>query len=295
MKEYLRGFMQEFEYPKDARDHLLADYGKIVKSSADALSVLLAEYDISYDIDFNAALEKMKEISALAGVHEYTGALLLFLCYTRRLREYYAEAGIADEIFKNSMLDLKYKLQECRLVHGVYGSFVAYWFAGFFKLDRFALGRLQFEIVRFGGDLTTQGVTLTPDSKLINVHIPRTGERLDYGAVRESYRLASEFFSNRLGSVIAFVCSTWLFFPRHKTMLREGSNLLSFINDYDIFASGEYANYNEVWRLFDCIYDGDPDHLPADTSLRRSYVELIRNGERTGWGKGIYVYKSGIN
>ena len=64
------------------------------------------------------------------------------------------------------------------------------------------------------------------------------------------------------------------------------------MNDYDIVSSGEYSNYNEVWRLFDKNYDGDPSHLPTDSSLRRAYAELISRGERTGWGKGVFAFKT---
>ena len=165
------------------------------------------------------------------------------------------------------------------------------WFWGFFRLERFALGRLQFEIVRFGGDYETDGVSLTPDSLVINVHIPRTGTRLDRESVLESYRLAAEFYRAILGDKIVFVCSSWLLFPKNRELLSPTSNLLAFMNDFDIYTSGEYLNYGEVWRLFDKAYDGDVTHLPADTSLRRAYIDLISRGEKTGWGKGVFVYR----
>ena len=93
------------------------------------------------------------------------------------------------------------------------------------------------------------------------------------------------------GEDIAFVCNSWLLFPRHLEMLSERSNIRRFISDYEIISSGEYASYGEVWRLFDVMYNGNADDLPADTSLRRAYVDLIRRGERTGWGRGIFIPK----
>ena len=65
------------------------------------------------------------------------------------------------------------------------------------------------------------------------------------------------------------------------------------MNDYEIISSGEYNGYGEVWRLFDRMYDGDVDHLPMDSSLRRAYAELIRNGEKTGWGRGLLILEKG--
>ena len=73
-------------------------------------------------------------------------------------------------------------------------------------------------------------------------------------------------------------------------MLKSDSNILAFMNDYTLVASGEYGSYGEVWRLFDKNYDGDPSHLPTDSSLRRAYVDIISRGERTGWGKGVFIY-----
>ncbi|MBQ7344039.1 MAG: DUF5596 domain-containing protein [Clostridia bacterium] len=290
MRKYLEDFMQECDYNKDDIYELLSAYDKLHFSCSDELSALVSEYDAGYNIDYESALEGMKELSRLAGIHEYTGALLLFLCYTGRLREYYKEAGISDEIFLVSVLDLKYKLDECKCVYGIKGSFVAKWFSGFFNLTRFALGRLQFEIVDFGGEYEKGGVKLTPDTKVINVHIPRTGTRLDRESTLESYRLAKDFFAPKFAETIAFVCSSWLLFPRHRQMLKPDSNLLAFMNDYDLVALGEYENYNEVWRLFDTNYDGDVSHLPADSSLRRAYIDLVSRGEKTGWGKGVFVY-----
>ena len=97
-----------------------------------------------------------------------------------------------------------------------------------------------------------------------------------------------------LGDAIVFVCNSWLLFKRHEELLREGANLRHFIKDYELVSSGEYKDYSEVWRLFDTMYNGDADLLPADTSLRRAYVDLIKRGEPTGWGRGIMIYKNGI-
>ena len=291
MREYLQSFLSECEYPAEAITELMSSYGKVISHSKSDFEALISEYENSYNIDYESAMEKMREISKASGIHEYTGDLILFLAYTRGLKGYYKKQGIADEIYRNTVLDLRYKLDECILVKGVCGSFVAKWFVGFFKLERFALGRLQFEIIDFGAEYERDGLLLKPNSKVLNVHIPRTGTRLDRESVLSSYRLARDFYAPALGDRPVFVCSSWLLFPRHKELLKPGSNLLSFMDDYDIFASGEYSNYAEIWRLFDTDFDGDVKHLPADSSLRRAYVELISRGEKTGWGRGVFEYK----
>ena len=289
MREYLERFMTGCGYPDEARKELLSAFDKL-KTDTDFYSLINAYAD-SYNVDYTAALASVREIALGVGVHKYTAELLLFLCYTQALQKHYENAGIPLDIYRNTVLDLKYKLDECKCVYGVWGSFVAYWFPGFFKLERFALGRLQFELVSLGTDYSEDGVVLTPDSKVINVHIPRTCTPLSEGAVTESYRLAAEFFRPLLGDKIAFICNSWLLFPRHNEMLSETSNIRYFISDYELISHGEYKDYSETWRLFDTMYSGDIERLPADTSLRRAYVELIKRGEHTGWGKGIFIYK----
>ena len=289
MREYLESFMTECGYPDEARKELLSAFDKL-KTDTDFYSLINAYAD-SYNVDYTAALASVREIALGVGVHKYTAELLLFLCYTQALQKHYENAGIPLDIYRNTVLDLKYKLDECKCVYGVWGSFVAYWFPGFFKLERFAFGRLQFELVSLGTDYSKDGVVLTPDSKVINVHIPRTRTPLTKGAVTESYRLAAEFFRPLLGDKIAFICNSWLLFPRHNEMLSETSNIRYFISDYELMSYGEYKDYSETWRLFDTMYSGDIERLPADTSLRRAYVELIKRGEHTGWGKGIFIYK----
>ena len=291
MRLYIENFLTEYEYPDSAIQVLISDYDKLILNCKNDFEALILEYENRYDIDYDSAIEKMKELSSASGVHEYTGALLLFLCYTRGLRKYYENKGISDEIFKNTVLDLRYKLDECICVKGVVGTFVAKWFAGFFKLERFALGRLQFEIVEFGGEYEREGFTLSSKDRVLNVHIPRTGTHLDRESVLRSYKLAADFYRAILGDKIVFVCSSWLLFPKNKEILKPNSNLLAFINDFDIYTFGEYENYKEVWRLFDTEFDGNAAHLPADTSLRRAYIDLISRGEKTGWGKGVLTYR----
>ena len=293
MRDYITCFLAEYDYPEEAKKVLLQAYDAILSSEKGAVFSSLQEtYAQGGTPDPNAILQEMKTISEAAGVHEYTGALLLLICYSRQLKEYYKAANLSQEIFKATMFDLKYKLMECKYVKNVWGTFVAPWLAGYFNLSRFAFGKLQFEIHAFKDEYHKNGLSLTPGSKVINVHIPRTGGRLDEESRKKSYAMAAEFFAKRYGmDPIVFYCNSWLLFPKHEEIMKEGSNLLSFIRDYDIYMAGEYEDYGQVWRLFDMDYTADHSKLPADTSLRREYLKMMDVGEKTGWGKGIYLYK----
>ena len=293
MKAYLENFLAELDFPREACEALILAYDKISVSRhvGPEFFSLVDEYKTNPDFDFKEATRLAGELSERAGVVHFTGKLLLYILMSRTLRERYRACGIDDGIFKNSMLDLKYKAIECHKAFGIWGSFVAWWFAGFFKMKLFGLGRLQFELRTLGTTYEKGGVSLTPDSLVLGVHIPSSNEPFTYESIWDSYRLAADFFRDKLvGEPLVFYCNTWFFFEKHKEMLKPTSNIYRFMSDYDIFEYGLYDDYSQVWRLFGVYYTGNPDDMPADSSLRRSYIELMRRGEPTGWGTGVLVY-----
>lgn len=282
-----------YEYPKEACRGLEQALERIEADSgaAQAFQELLECYAKDKTCDFEELIRRMEEISGRAGIHAYTGYLLLFLNMSQTLRAYYRAAGVDEEIWFTSMNDLKWKLDECQCVYGVWGTFVPSWYEGFFQMTRFGFGKLQFEQCRFNAHYEKDGLALEPDSPVINVHIPRTGTRLDRKSMRESYQMAATFYRNGWGDrPMAFVCESWLLFGPNRKVLSPQSNLYAFLSDYEIIDQGEYEDYSEVWRLFDQNYNGDVEQLPQNTSLRRAYADWIRRGRKTGWGYGVFVY-----
>ena len=294
LKQYLAEFMESFEYSMEDR-LVIEEAFEALEASGEVYQEFLQflkAYDEDINCDFRSMRLRMIESFQNIGVHEYTGLLILFICLSKSLKRYYQEAGYSEKIWFTSMCDLKYKLDECKEVHGIVGTFVPEWYGRFYNLERFGFGKLQFEIDPFKREYAKNGIVLNPDSKVINVHIPRTGTKLDRESMNASYKMAAEFFSKEFGvHPIAFVCHSWLLYPRNKEVLSEKSNLYAFINDFDILEVEEYKDYKEVWRLFDVHYDGNVDHLPQNTSFRRAYADWIRKGEKTGCAYGVYVYK----
>ena len=290
-RQYLQAFFEEFDYPCDARESLLCAYDRICddENLKEALFSAVLRYR-NTDYDFDGEYQAIHELFVEKNSVFCEGEFIFVVLLSRRLRELYAEAGIDDEIYKNSMLDCKYKLFECKDVYDVWGTFVARWYKGFFKMYRFALGRLQFDFVPFRENYTGQGIELSEGAPRLAVHIPRTGTRLDYELVKDSYRRAIEFFASWFGdSPIAFTCGSWLLYPRNKEILSPSSNLYKFISDYDIIKSKDYSDYREMWRLFDTEITENIDALPQDTSLRKAYADIMKRGEPLGEGYGVYV------
>ena len=295
MIEYVLSFMDELGFDKEAVESLSADIEKIY-ANEDAKALFAGAVD-DYEKDIHSNYTELREAAKRAGeivgVHAYSAELLLFICFSKHLRELYRLRGISDRIWFDSMSDLKWKLWECKAVKGIWGSFVAGWFPGFFNLTRFALGRLQFEIVAFDGEYEKNGKKLKKGDKVINVHIPRTLTPLDKESRDDAYAQAAEFFRDMTdGAPIAFVCSSWLLYPEAEKILPAHSNIRGFMADYDMIRSkvnGE-GEYGDMWRLFDMDFTGDLNDYPEDSSLRRAYKKFLLDGNRTGSGYGVFFY-----
>ena len=291
MREYLEGFFKEFEYGAEDARCLLAAYARIATS--DEASGLLGEALAAYGADINLdyteqILKRAGRIADTAEIHPYTAELLVFICMTRHLKAIYLEKGLDMQIYRDSVLDLKWKLEECKLVKGICGSFVAFCFPEFFNLTRFALGRLQFEVTTARFDYEKNGVKLEGGkSPVIAVHIPRTGAPMDKESCDRSYAMAREFFREQVGEPCAFCCHSWLLFPKNKEILPPHTNTYRFISEFDLLDWG-YNNGENLWRLFD-TQEMNPERLPTNGSLRRCYVEHLKAGGRVGWGYGIKI------
>lgn len=292
MRDYLVAFFARFGYAASDAEVLLGAYDRVMANNETRAlwQEGLAMYENDINCDFKAVLALAAKAAGVLYLHPYTTELLMSVCLSRRLKQEYEARGLAPDIYHNSMLDLKYKLEECKLVKGVIGSFVAFWFDRFFNLTRFALGRLQFEMVDLGNSYEKDGLVLTPESRVINVHIPRTMTPLDEQSCDEAFARAKAFFADQTGDVCVFLCHSWLLFPEHEHMLSHESNVYKFMKRFDIFRSGTSRNREDLWRLFDTD-EKRWDKLPADSSLRRAYVKQLSSGRQVGWGRGVLVYE----
>ena len=292
MKSKIFDLMRRLSFP-DASVSAISDAADKIYQDGDSAAIfegLIKGYDTSERCDYLRMLSDMDSISEKLGIHKYTGDMVLLLAMCDGLKRRYDERGLPEDVFYNTVADLKYKNEECRLLYGISGTFVTPWFPGFFMLERFALGRLQFELIKLGHDCVCNGITLTKDSDAISIHIPRTGTRLDREEVLDSYRQAKEFYKDSFKDrPTVFACHSWLLYPWNEKILSPSSNLYAFYKDFQIVAQGDNPNHDDAWRLFDCVLPEDPSKLPRDSSLRRAYADRIARGEPTGWGLGVFL------
>ena len=293
MKEYLVGFWKEFEYSDDDAAYLLDVYDQIMSNqeTEKAWNTLLNCYGQDIRYPWKELMEGADPIADALNIHQYTVHLLLAQCLSHRLRAEYEKQGLGLEMYHNAMLDIRYKLEECKLVRGIVGTFVFSWFGRFFDVTRFAIGRLQFELIPFGKSYEKNGLVLTPENVVINVHIPRTCTPLDEKSCDEAFKRAKEFYQVRgeIGNPCVFYCSSWLLYPENRSILSPKSNVYKFMERFDVFDHKITPDGNDLWRLFDTD-EKNPDRLPTDTFMRRAYVQHLKNGGRTGTGRGVYLY-----
>ena len=291
MKAYLRCFFEEYSYEATDAETLLRAYETIVAdATAEALfSEALSAYESDFRIDYKKEiLGRAEKIASVTQINHYTVVLLLFISLTKHLKELYLLRGLSMQIYRDSVLDLKWKLEECKAVRGICGSFVGDWFPGFFSLDRFALGRLQFEIRTMSYDYEKDGVKLEKGvSRVINVHIPRTGTPLDKESCDAAYAAARAFFADVVGENAPFICHSWLLFPENKVLFPARTNVYRFLSEYDVI-DWEFNDGEDLWRLFD-TYELNPDRLPTNGALRRAYAEHLKSGGRVGCGFGVKI------
>ena len=292
MRTYLKEFMLSYDYPAEAVDTLLAAADVLLENKD--FCELLAIYEKDRFCDYKAMLAKCKEIAADTGIHTYTVEFLMFMCFSRKLRETYLEHGYSETLWRQSMLDLKCKMLVCKSVKNIWGMFVAWWYDGFFRMERFGLGRLEFELFEFPLEYYEKdGKVLKKGDTVINCHIAKTGEPLSPELVEASYRNAVEFYKEVFaGKPIPFFCESWLIYSKMDKLLPQRSNIRTFKERFEIIPDHLYdkGDYSEMWRLYDMDFTGDLNDFPGDSTLRRNYKQFLIDGGQVGEGYGVFFW-----
>ena len=243
--DYLNCFIENLDLPEASRASLrencetLVTTPGVIDELVSAETLLFKDYGIdgAYGVEWKPIVPHMDALSERTGLHRHVVEFLFLALASERLRENYRAAGLTDELFWDTIADLKFKLIECHDVYGIWGTFVASWYPWFYTMHRFKLGRLQYEAVHFSGDtpVTVGGYTVNPGDTVYNMHIPSCGS-LNRAARIESYKKAYEFYKKDLdGKPMVFCCHSWLLFPKNREILPETLNMVDFIGDFYIY------------------------------------------------------------
>ncbi len=286
---------KELDFPIEAINSLSEVFEKIlsIDESAGMLEVTEKEYSLSFipggiaqrQFDFENLCEKY-------GIHSYQAQMIFYIVLIPCLRAKYVEKNIPMSIFRDSMADLRCKLYECYNVYGIWGSFVAVWFSRFFNFTLYGIGRLEFVPYGMEFDFESQkNGFIAKGEPVIDVHIPSKG-RLPHDEVIASYKAALDFFKNHLHlSPRAFVCESWMLFPKHREIIPECRNIIDFMNDYELTELLPGEGMGDLWRIFNTNDYSDISKLPRDTYMQRQYADFLMSGGIADGAKGIFFVK----
>ena len=174
--DYLNCFIENLDLPEASRASLRENCETLVTTPGaidelvSAETLLFKDYGIdgAYGAEWEPIVPHMDALSERTGLHRHVVDFLFLALASERLRENYRAAGLTDELFWDTIADLKFKLIECHDVYGIWGTFVASWYPWFYTMHRFKLGRLQYEAVHFSGD-TPVTIRKNPQ-KVVNLY-----------------------------------------------------------------------------------------------------------------------------
>lgn len=294
MREALQAFCREFDYPPEAEVCFLEAYARI-RACPEAAALLEENMRLLWAEAFQKTGEDMVRLDRIAAqteLHPYTVYQMFFMLCAPHTRELYVERGLDLVIYHDSMLDLKWKMRKTRRIYGVWGVKWGYWYRRFFLLQRFCLGRLQFELVPSLVDYENGGYAVRKGAPILNVHIPASGP-LDHDLVLASYRQAAAFYrADFPEGVFPFQCESWLLYPRTCALFPEG-NLRAFQADFEVVTAGIVPHEDDRWRVFHAPETVPMEQYPEDTALQRNLKAWLLAGNRMGQGIGMFFLKDG--
>ena len=291
----IASILNKANFPKEVFDIVYNDFLKVINSERREDVFSLVESYEKEAISYDEVTDSLKHIFLSFSINEYTVYLLVLSLLVIALEKHYIKKGLPLSVYDDVVRDLWYKAIDCESQKGFWGVNGFNWFKEYFEFKKFGFLKLQYQLGHFYGNATIDGIEINEGDNVLYVHIPRTGGKLDYEGVRESYAQASSFINKYFpeffnGKPVVFVFRSWMLFNKWKEVLPPNGNFMRFCADYQIVGEALYDDYSTAWRIFYKPYNGNPDEMPQDTPLQRACLDLIKKGEKLGYAKGVMVY-----
>ncbi|MDE7070741.1 MAG: acyltransferase domain-containing protein [Clostridia bacterium] len=170
--------------------------------------------------------------------------------------ERYREMGIDEDIFKATIDDIRIWCENCDNT----GLNNVGWIKNHISCKLFKIGRLQFQLFVCSSPLIDYSkLPFSKGEKLIYVHIPQ-GEKLSVEDCKKSLSEANKFFARYFPNhkYRYYFCESWLLFENNKLFMKENSNIVQFMNLFDIRFS--LNNEDQAFeRIFNVNRRSHPD------------------------------------
>lgn len=293
--DYVKQFIAYYDYPEEAVNEILKvqqalDTNKDLGDLFDGLMNALKKNLIS----FRQVDQTLEDLDGKWGIDYRTLIFVFLINATKWVKEMYAFRGVPEQAFFDIFDDFKWKLQECHQVEHAWGTFVAGWFARHLEMRIFRCGRFQYELSEYWRDEDyegPEGIVITKGTPMLDMHIPSSGIPLTDEVRLDSLKQAYAFFKDRFPDGIMKVqCGSWLLFPKHREFLPEKSNILKFMDDFDIITENEHESFHDDWRVFYDCTDLPLEQWYENTALQRAYKKWLLEGNKTGSGFGIILF-----
>lgn len=280
-KDFLSLFFEKTEFPTPARTALT----EVAEKLSEGIDRILAFYEDGYNHE--ATVPLVEALAKESGISSYRIWMVILCLAAEKAHPLYR----TEEIYWDTFCDLRYKVQECFDVHGIWGTFVAHWYPIFYNGTIVKLGRMEYQTraCYFKEPKTALGITVNPGDPIIALHIPTSFEPFDKAARLESYHKAWEYFCPD-GKPLVCVCGSWLLYDGYEEVFAHGSNIDSFRKEFYMLSSKQGESFGNAWRVFGKDRKLPADQLPERTSLQRAFKSYMQNGGTHGSGIGVIIY-----
>ncbi|NLC50339.1 MAG: hypothetical protein GX762_08245 [Bacteroidales bacterium] len=214
------------------------------------------------------------------------------------LKEYFDKRKIPSSIFYDSIQDLSFRINRYYDSYNQYGVSErdALWLRFIYKGEMFDLGSLRFQKFHFSyAEIERTDYDYMPLSDemkkrfpegipIINVHIT-TDADLRPEKIDTSFQLAHEFFTTYFPehNYTAFTCRTWMIYPPTQELLPPDSNITSFANRFEIFATNQNAK-----QALDRIYEtSDMEEIEAMEKTSSLAEVAYKHLDKLGVAAGV--------
>ena len=285
VRENLIRYLNDFEYETEIKNSVIGNLDKLlVYPDAEEKIEYYAELYKKGIFDYDGLCDASNRAAELAGIHPMESSFIHMTSLAGHALPYFKRRGLGTDEWYDSMIDFKWKMRENYKRFGIWGINTE-WHKRFFTADRIAFGRLQFNLLESERTFKGETVDVTKGQIVVTIHIP-SDDRTPFSRENRhaSYVRAKKHYRNIVpnGKVI-FRCGTWLLNTVHREILPEGSNIRSFLDDFELDPDSYEVADSDLWRIFYATnYNGDPSTLPETSSLMRTYKKYLMGGGHIG-------------
>lgn len=208
-------------------------------------------------------------------------ALRLLTQYAMEQGPAWKQAGISEEVYRDTMGDLVLWYRECVRQKGEPGLVEWDWLALPLKRKLYRLGRLQYQPRRLKQQTETVLGSFPEGTPVLEIHIP-AGDSLLPRDADDSLLRAAAFFPPE--ERVLLHCHSWLLSPELEEILPQGSNILYFKSLFSVYEE-DFSFRQAEERVFGEIRD-DIASYPETTSLQRNLKRYLLAGGRVSMGLG---------